>query len=107
MFAQRRQVFGSDSVTVQEVSKPATRTCTPLGTPFSPTREPELALPELREALLAVAGHGGAINGRRLGQWLLARRDRVIDGRTIVRAGLSGGSMTSQLMDDAATAEAA
>jgi hypothetical protein len=107
MLAQRRQVIGTDSVTVREVIERTTRTCTPLGTPFGPTPKPELANPDFREALRAVAGHGGAINGRRLGQWLLAHRDRVVDGRTIVRAGLSGGSMTWQLMVDAAVAEAA
>ena len=31
--------------------------------------------PDFREALLAVAGQGGAINGKSLGKWLAARTD--------------------------------
>ena len=107
MFPQRRQVIGTGRDTVREVIKRTTQTCTPLGTPFGPTPKPELARPYFREALLAVASHGGAISGSRIGQWLLAHRDRFVDGRTIVRAGLSSRSMTWQLMDDATAAEAA
>jgi hypothetical protein len=107
MFPQRRQVIGTDRVTVREVIKRTTRTCTTLGTPFGPTPKPELAHPDIREALLAVASHRGAISGSRLGQWLLAQRDRVVDGRTTIRAGLGGGGMTWRPMDDATAAEAA
>ena len=42
--------------------------------------------PDFREALLAVAGQGGVINGKRLGQ--VARRSREADrGRMLDRAG--------------------
>lgn len=75
--------------------------------PFGAAPKPELAHLDCREALFAVAGHGGAIKSRRLGQRLLAHRDGVVDGRTIVRAGLSGGSMTWQLTDVAPAAGAA
>lgn len=102
-----RKVIGPDRVTVREVLERTTRTCTPPGMPFGAAPKPELAHLDCREALFAVAGHGGAIKGRRLGQRLLAHRDGVVDGRTIVRAGLSGGSMTWQLTDVAPAAGAA
>jgi hypothetical protein len=39
--------------------------------------------PELREALLVVAGDGGSINSRRLGNWLSSVKGRIVDGRRI------------------------
>lgn len=45
--------------------------------------------PDFREALLAVAGVGGAINGQRLGIWLNAHKDRIADGRRIIQSGTS------------------
>jgi hypothetical protein len=47
--------------------------------------------PELREALLIVAGDGGSINSRRLGMWLGLTENRLVDGRKIVRDGERGG----------------
>jgi hypothetical protein len=38
-----------------------------------------------RDALLAVAGNGGAISPSRLGKWLVSNADRVVDGRRICR----------------------
>ena len=43
--------------------------------------------PEFREALLAVAGHGGAINSRRLGKWLAANQKRIVEGACFEQAG--------------------
>jgi hypothetical protein len=45
----------------------------------------------LREALLVVAGEGGAINSRRLGKWLAANKDRIVGGLRIAHAGESSG----------------
>jgi hypothetical protein len=56
--------------------------------------------PEFREALLTVAGEGGAINSRRLGKWLAANRDRIVAGGRIAQAGLIAGTMTWQLVVD-------
>jgi hypothetical protein len=39
--------------------------------------------PDFREALLIVAGEGGAINSRRLGKWLAANKNRVVGGKRI------------------------
>lgn len=36
--------------------------------------------PDLREALLAVAGSSGAIDGRRLGKWLSSHKGRIVSG---------------------------
>jgi len=47
--------------------------------------------PDFREALLAVAGDGGAINGRRLGRWLSGQESRIVDGRRFARATMARG----------------
>ena len=57
---------------------------------FSPYLR-EFVHPELREALLTVAGDGGAISGRRLGMWLGANENRLVQGCKIVRDGERGG----------------
>jgi hypothetical protein len=36
--------------------------------------------PDLREALLAVAGSSGFIDGRRLGKWLSSHKGRIVNG---------------------------
>jgi len=52
---------------------------------------PEFLHPDFREALLAVAGDGGAINGRRLGKWLSANQNRIINGMKIISDGVVSG----------------
>ncbi|MFC0386827.1 hypothetical protein [Muricoccus vinaceus] len=59
--------------------------------------KPEFLYPDFREALLAVAGDGGAVNSRRLGKWLAAHQNRVVQGAKIVRLGLSAGIMQWRL----------
>jgi putative DNA primase/helicase len=61
-----------------------------VGEGFSPYVR-EFAHPELREALLIVAGDGGAISGRRLGIWLGGNENRLVQGCKIVRDGERGG----------------
>lgn len=41
--------------------------------------------PELKEALIEVAGSGGKINGRRLGIWLGRNRDKIVGSHSIVQ----------------------
>jgi hypothetical protein len=48
--------------------------------------------PEFRDALLIVAGDGGAVNSLRLGKWLAANQDRFVLGYKIVENGERGGS---------------
>lgn len=42
---------------------------------------------DFREALLAVAGEGSAINIRRLGKWLARNQGRIVNGMKIVKEG--------------------
>lgn len=52
---------------------------------------PEFVHPDLREALLVVAGDGGAISSRRLGKWLAGNQNRIVDGMKIVSDGILTG----------------
>lgn len=47
--------------------------------------------PELRDALLAVAGEAGRINGRKLGIWLSKQNGRVVNGHRFANCGTRGG----------------
>lgn len=81
------QDLGAKRVSVArviEVARSETREAVP---PYRATFDH----PEFREALLAIAGDGGAINGRRLGKWLSAHQGRIVGGQRIVSAGISAG----------------
>lgn len=54
----------------------------------------EFRHPDFREALLRIAGKGGAINGMRLGKWLGANKGRVVDHLSIQSGKLLDGSAT-------------
>jgi hypothetical protein len=84
-------VIGDEQVTVRDIIDRATlqRTAGSFGAIGS--HRPEYAHADFREALLAVAGQGGAINGRCLGKWLAANQDRIIDGLAIERGKLRAG----------------
>jgi hypothetical protein len=60
--------------------------------------EKEFLYPDLREALLAVAGRGGAINGQALGNWLGRNRGRIIGGFKLERHSIVQGNTTWQLV---------
>lgn len=51
----------------------------------------EFARPDFREALIAVAGEGGAVNTRRLAKFLASRADRIVSGMSIRKAGIRDG----------------
>ena len=57
----------------------------------------EFVHPEFREALLRVAGEGGAINGRRLGKWIGGHQNRIVGGLRLINAGVSAGHTRWQL----------
>ena len=57
----------------------------------------EFEFPEFREALLAVAGDGGAVNGRRLGKWLSSNMGRLVNGIRIVRDGSAANAVKWRL----------
>ena len=54
--------------------------------------------PDFREALLRIAGKGGAINGRSLGRWLGANKGRVVDRVSIQSGKLLDGSATWKIV---------
>lgn len=54
--------------------------------------EAAAAAPDMREALLAVAGVAGAINTRRLGLWLRANKGKLVGGLKLDTAGTLHGS---------------
>jgi putative DNA primase/helicase len=80
-------VIGSRSVTTLEVIENAAKQTGPL----SPDGK-KFVNDAFREALLAVAGNGGAIDSRRLGTWLGGIKDRIVDGKKIVLGRMSSGS---------------
>ncbi len=88
---QWRAVIRGANVSVRDVIEHATthRTATGIGSLAYP--KAEYAHPDFREALLAVAGEGGAINGKRLGKWLASHQDRIVHGFRLVRAGVTHG----------------
>jgi hypothetical protein len=55
--------------------------------------------PDFREALLAVAGDGGAISGRRLGKWLAANQGRIVNGMRLAADGYHAGIIRWRLWD--------
>jgi hypothetical protein len=88
VISQWAEVVGYDvRVTTKELIDYATEKVDSRG--FYP--KPDFAHPELREALLIVAGDGGSINSRRLGIWLGANENRLVQGCKIVRDGERGG----------------
>lgn len=90
VLTQWAEVIGKERVTVRRLIEKATRQTYTGG---------EFENPDFREALLLVAGQGGVINGKRLGQWLAARANRVLRNRSIEQAGILHGNMTWQIVD--------
>ena len=86
-----RSVLGTDRVTVREIIERAAAQQTQL---FG---KAEYVNPEFREALLRVAGEGGAINGTRLGKWLSQHQNRIVAGHRIIAAGTTGNRARWQL----------
>lgn len=58
----------------------------------------DYAHPDFREALLTIAGAGGAVNSSKLGYWLRSNRDRVAAGHRIVQGPMLHGSPTRHLV---------
>lgn len=94
-----REVIGLQPANVRDVIERATEQRPQL---YGRT---EFVHPEFREALLRVAGEGGAINGRRLGKWIGSHQNRIVGGLRLVNAGVSAGHTRWQL--EHATSDAA
>lgn len=86
-----REVIGLQPATVRDVIERATEQRPQL------YGRAEFVHPEFREALLRVAGEGGAINGRRLGRWIGSHQNRIVGGLRLVNAGVSAGHTRWQL----------
>jgi hypothetical protein len=82
---QWRTVISSESVTVAQIIKRATETRMNF-------ESSEFMHPDFREALLAVAAQGGAINSKRLGHWLNAHKDRIVSGFFFQQMGTRQGA---------------
>jgi phage/plasmid primase-like uncharacterized protein len=82
VLSEWRTAFGREPVRVRELIEMATETTGG----FSGSRT-EFTRPDFREALLTVAGAGGAINSRALGKWLSSNRDRIADGMSLQNSG--------------------
>jgi hypothetical protein len=67
----------------------------------------EFVHPDFREALLAVAGAGGAINGKSLGRWLAAHEGRINGNLRIMRGTLRHGTAQWVVKDSAPNSLAA
>ena len=80
------KAFGNGRVRVREIINEATSSAGAFA-PGSSFTTKEYKHPDLREALLSVAGDGGAINSRRLGKWLSANLGRPVDGLRLIEAG--------------------
>jgi putative DNA primase/helicase len=86
-----REVIGLQPANVRDVIERATEQRPQL------YGRAEFLHPEFREALLRIAGEGGAINGRRLGKWIGGHQNRIVGGLRLVNAGVSAGHTRWQL----------
>ena len=93
---QWRNELGQHPVTVKELIDRATTKYNPgPNLDFNPTG---FACPDLREALLVVAGDGGAINSRRLGTWLGRNKGKVVEGLKLAPATMQDGNKRWQVI---------
>ena len=86
MLHQWETVIGEQRVSTSEVIDAATMT----SPGFDPSAK-KFVNDKFREALLRVAGDGGAINSRRLGKWLASIKGRIVAGKRIVADGTVAG----------------
>lgn len=93
VISQWDKIIGDERVSVRDVITKAV--ARPAPNPFESSAD--FTHPEFREALLAVAGQGGAINSKRLGKWLASNAMRIIAGAFFKQDGLYTGIMTWKL----------
>ena len=53
----------------------------------------QLEYPDLRDALMHLGGERGTLNGKRLGQWLMAREGKIVAGLRFRRMGRAKGGV--------------
>jgi putative DNA primase/helicase len=87
VMAQWKKVVGPNKVTTGDLNAQAEEMVE--ASPGSSNKKPKY--PEFRDALLAVAGEGARINGRRLGRWLSKQEGRVVGGYKFSSPSTRGG----------------
>jgi hypothetical protein len=87
VMAEWHRAFGNTPTLVKDVVAKANQTT---WDPRSGKTVP--AHPGLRDALLAVAGRGGAIDNQALGIWLGKQRNRVANKRRFTKGSETGGA---------------
>ena len=83
--------IGTREITVREAIEVATRRAPSL---MGEPSEPEF--PEFRDALMAVAGSKGQIDGGRLGRWMMGREGRIVSGLRMRRGERDNHSKVSK-----------
>ncbi len=89
--SQWHEVIGTERVSVKTLIERATASKT------DAWGKPVFTYPDFREALLVVAGAGGAVNSERLGKWLREHKDRVVSKLRLTKVGVTHGMTTWQL----------
>lgn len=93
VLTQWREVVGFSRVTAHQVIEAAIRK-------KDWGEEGTFAHPEFRDALLAVGGIRGAIDGKRLGAWLGYKKDKVVGGFVLKKGPQEHGIGTWQLFEN-------
>ncbi|MGI4976796.1 MAG: bifunctional DNA primase/polymerase [Janthinobacterium lividum] len=83
-----QQHVGTDGRTVRDIAEEASRRA-----PSQMGEPTDFAAPELRDALLRIAGDRGTISTRRLGKWLLDHEGRIVGKLRIMRSGSAQGGV--------------
>jgi hypothetical protein len=94
VMTQWKAVIGSERTTVRRVIEKATEQ-----RPSIDFNRGEFINRDFREALLTVAGVGGAINTNRLGKWLSAKRHVLAGGHRFEQCGTSQGVAEWRLVE--------
>ncbi len=83
-----QQHVGADGRTARDIAEEASRRlASQIGEPT------DFAAPELRDALLRIAGDRGTISTRRLGKWLMDHEGRIVGKLRIMRSGSAQGGV--------------
>jgi hypothetical protein len=90
-------VFRDRPVTARTLIEAADRMQPGPPGPSTEARSPYL-YPDLREALMGVAGDGGSINSKRLGKWLAANEGKFVAGVRLARTTMASGVARWQLI---------
>ena len=94
VMSQWNAVIGTDPITVRKLIDKASKQGGAGGYDFNSR---EFTHPDFREALLAVAGQGGTINGKLLGKWLASHAKRISSGMRLETCGVYEGSILWRL----------